>query len=391
MCRFKFMPKMQSKIEKLIAELCPNGVEFKKLGDVCEVLRGKRLTKKELSDNDKYPVFHGGIEPLGYYKRYNRKANATMVINTGSVGEIGYSFVDFWSSDGTFTIKTSQYVDDRFIYFVLKSQESYLKTQKREGGVPTISREAVENLKIPLPPLAVQEEIVKILDNFTALEAELEAELEARKKQYEYYRSTLINSIKGVKQVPLSELAQIYDGTHQTPKYTSEGVPFASVENIKSIYGTKKYISRNDFQKNYKIRPQIGDLFMTRIGVIGACAIVDRDDDLAYYVTLTLIRPNKKQILSHFLRHFIESDTGKRELQKRTLVNAVPIKINLGDIGKIIISVPNIHEQERIASILDKFETLTNDISIGLPAELKARRQQYEYYRGKLLTFNEVG
>lgn len=171
---------------------CPDGVEFRKLGEICEVLRGKRLTKKELSDKGKYPVFHGGIEPLGYYNQYNRNANTTMVINTGSVGEVGYSFVDFWSSDGTFTINTPEYINDRFIYFYLKCHEAFLKTQKREGGVPTISRETVENIQIPTLPLPVQQEIVNILDKFNQLEEELNAELEARRKQYEYYRNKLL-------------------------------------------------------------------------------------------------------------------------------------------------------------------------------------------------------
>lgn len=112
-----------------------------------------------------------------------------MVINTGSVGEVVWSGVDFWSSDGTFVIETTDEINDRFLYFYLKIQEPFLKSQKREGGVPTIDRQTVENILIPLPPLPVQEEIVNILDKFT----ELEAELEARRKQYEYYRGKLLN------------------------------------------------------------------------------------------------------------------------------------------------------------------------------------------------------
>jgi len=181
-----------NKIEKIIKELCPNGIEFKELGEVAQVLRGKRLTKKELSDNGEYPVFHGGLIPLGRYDKFNRRAKQTMVINTGSVGEVVWSDVDFWSSDGTFVVETSENIDNKYLYYFLKKQEPYLKTQKREGGVPTIDRIAVEKLQIPLPPLEIQQEIVNILDKFTELEMELEAELEARKKQYEYYRSKLL-------------------------------------------------------------------------------------------------------------------------------------------------------------------------------------------------------
>ncbi len=129
---------------------------------------------------------------------------------------------------------------------------------------------------------------------------------------------------------------------------------------------------------------------MTRIGSIGSCAVVENDEPLAYYVTLTLIRPNTSVMLSRYLKYIIESGVGVRELRKRTLVNATPIKINLGEIGKIVLPVPSLDEQTRIVDILDKFDALVNDISSGLPAEIAARRQQYAYYRDKLLTFKEA-
>ena len=127
---------------------------------------------------------------------------------------------------------------------------------------------------------------------------------------------------------------------------------------------------------------------MTRIGSIGVCYVIDGDEPLAYYVSLALLRIKTGIVISRFLRYYIESKNGKRELYKRTLVNAVPIKINKEDIGKIMIAVPPIEEQKRIVSILDRFDKLCNDISEGLPAEIEARRKQYEYYRDKLLSFN---
>lgn len=195
--------------------------------------------------------------------------------------------------------------------------------------------------------------------------------------------------IKEIDVYRLSEIAEIYDGTHQTPKYQNEGIPFISVENIENIYDSQKYISREDYNK-YKIKPKVGDVFMTRIGSIGKCAVFYKNEDIAYYVSLALIRPNQKIINSYYLKYLLESVIGKRELRKRTLVNAVPIKINKDDIGKIKLPIPPLEEQERIVSILDRFDKLCNDISEGLPAEIEARRKQYEYYRDKLLNFKEL-
>src|SRR5690606_15672203 len=144
---------------------------------------------------------------------------------------------------------------------------------------------------------------------------------------------------------------------------------FVSVQNIKNLYATNKYISPEDFEK-YKYKPHKGDIFMTRIGSIGSCAIVENDDPLAYYVTLTLIRANHDIVTSKYLKHLIESDIGQRELLKRTLVNATPIKINLGEIGKIKIPIPCPENpvksqkiQNEIVSVLDEMDAKTQAIT----------------------------
>jgi len=216
--------------------------------------------------------------------------------------------------------------------------------------------------------------------------------LEARRHQFAVYRDELIASTgaDGLDLRTIGEVSLINDGTHQTPRYTNEGVRFVSVENIASPSDSKKCISEEDFLKLYKVKPRRGDVLMTRIGSIGVCAVVENDDPLAYYVTLALIRPDPVVVNSRFLRHAIESRTGRLELRKRTLVNAVPIKINLGEISKVRLPLPSLEEQSRIADILDSFHALVNDLSIGLPAELAARRKQYEHYRDKLLTFEEA-
>ena len=190
-----------SKIDDMLKQLCPNGVEFKELKDSCDVLRGKRLIKSQLSSEYKYPVFHGSLEPLGYFNEKNRDANKVLVVNTGSVGDVGWCDREFWSSDGCFTIKTPDSIDDKFLYYYLKTQERQIKSETRTGGVPTISRETIERIRIPVPPLDIQREIVKILDKFT----ELEAELEARKKQYAFYRDKLL-SFKDFPPPPTAEM-----------------------------------------------------------------------------------------------------------------------------------------------------------------------------------------
>lgn len=143
----------------------------------------------------------------------------------------------------------------------------------------------------------------------------------------------------GVEYRTLNTICNVYDGTHQTPQYTDSGIKFASVENIADPYATEKYISVSDYEK-YKIKPQRNDLLMTRIGSIGVCTVIESDEPLAYYVSLALLRPDNSILNSRYLKYAIESLHCRKELRKRTLVNAVPIKINMGDIGKITLPVP---------------------------------------------------
>lgn len=334
---------------------------------------------------------------MGYFKEYNRNENTVTISRVGAnAGFVNFIAEKFYLNDKCFSVIPYQSkIVVKFLFYILKSIETSLINLQSEGGVPTINIVKVGNIEIPIPPLPIQQEIVRILDTFTDLQNELstnlQTELEARKKQYAYYRDCLLNfeGVKGVEWKKLGEVCNIYDGVHQTPKYQESGIPFISVENINNIYGSKKYISQEAFDA-FKIKPQIGDLFLTRIGVIGVCGIFNRQEDIAYYVSLALLRPDKEKIITAYLKYIIESNIGKKELRKYTLINAVPIKINKSDIAKIEIPIPPLSEQRCIVSILDQFETLVNDLSIGLPAELEARRKQYEYYRDKLLTFDRV-
>lgn len=174
--------------------LCPNGIEWKTLGKVCDVKRGKRLTTKELNTENGYPVFHGGIEPIGFYHIANRPANTVMVINVGaSAGNVGFCDKEFWSSDGCFCISQCDDINSRFLFYYLLGCEHQLKSKVRRAGIPTLDNKVVESLQIPVPPLAVQQTIVEQLDKFTALIQNIENELALRQKQYEYYREKLLS------------------------------------------------------------------------------------------------------------------------------------------------------------------------------------------------------
>jgi type I restriction enzyme S subunit len=210
--------------------------------------------------------------------------------------------------------------------------------------------------------------------------------------QLEKYRDEAMSSLDDTnsRQMSLSECAGIFDGTHQTPTYTSEGVKFVSVENIDSLSTSTKFVSQADFETLYKTKPQKGDLLMTRIGSVGRCAVIDIDEPLAYYVSLALIKPQQDLILSSYIKHFLQSHSGRIELDKRTLHHAVPLKINLGDLGKVLIRVPDLETQARFTNLFDKFEELFHSRAAGLSAELFCRRQQYEHYRTKLLAFKEL-
>ena len=394
-----------SKLEELIKELCPNGVEYKRVKDFFIRLKGTPITAgkmKEIEDiNGEIRVFAGGKTVINAKEKDIPNVNITKV---PAVLVQSRGVIDFIYYDKPFTFKNEMWAYTsgnvttvKYLYYVLKNAVNYFReAASGMGSLPQISLTITEEFKIPLPPLAVQREIVHILDKFTLLSQELEdklaAELAARRVQYEYYRDKLLNLTKQeysiYAQIYLGDICQIYDGTHQTPKYTDFGVKFVSVENIENLYASQKYISNEDYETNYKIKPACGDILMTRIGVIGKCAVVDRDEPLAYYVSLALLKPNYQKVSSKYLKYYLESSIGKRGLRKLTLVNAVPIKVNMGDIKKVKISLPPLDVQERIVKVLDNFDAICSDLGIGLPAEIEKRQQQYEFYRDKLLTFD---
>ena len=184
-----------SKIEELIQQYCPDGVEYVKLGEVCEVCRGVRVVKKQLSDSG-YPVFQNCLAPMGYFDKTNCKGETTYIICAGAAGSIGYTKEDCWAADDCQYIKCSGNIINKYIYYCLLTNQNILLSKVRKASIPRLSPNVIKDLSIPIPPLSEQQRIVDILDRFDALvndlSAGLPAEIEARRKQYEYYRDTLL-------------------------------------------------------------------------------------------------------------------------------------------------------------------------------------------------------
>ncbi|GAA9040838.1 restriction endonuclease subunit S [Helicobacter pylori] len=186
------------RLKSLLQTLAPKGVEFRKLGEVCEIIRGKRVTKKEILDKGKYPVVSGGIGFMGYLNEYNREENTITIAQYGTAGFVNWQNQKFWANDVCFSVIPKENLINRYLYYVLTNMQNYLYSISNRSAIPySISSSNIMQITIPIPPLEIQQEIVKILDQFSILTTDLlagiPAEIEARKKQYEYYREKLLS------------------------------------------------------------------------------------------------------------------------------------------------------------------------------------------------------
>lgn len=388
-----------SSLTELIHERCPLGVAYTRIADISTVLRGKRLTKNELTIAGAFPVFHGGLEPLGFYSQKNREADTTMVINVGaSAGTVGFCERDFWSSDGCFCISHSEHALSKYVYYVLVNQQSFLMSKVRKAGIPTLDAKVVENLQIPLPPLAVQQEIVRILDSFTELTVELNekltAELTARRKQYEHYRDELLTFGDDVPFVKLGDSCHVITkGT--TPKaYTQSGVTFIKTEAIDGNslnYSKLSYIdveTHNTTLKRSILKTD--DILITIAGAtIGKCAMVpEKLLPANTNQALAIVRLNET-VCKKYIFYILQSHYMKEYINASAKGSAQP-NLNLEQLNNFKFPLPPLAEQKRIVETLERFDAICNDMTSGLPAEITARQKQYEYYRDKLLTFKEL-
>lgn len=192
-----------NKIEQMLQELCPNGVEYKKLGEVSNITIGEFVHKNKQNLNGKYPVYNGGTSNTGFYDEFNNTKNKIIISARGAnAGFVNRVFVNYWAGNSCYSIEMNnpKELDWNYIYYYLKSNQTRLIGEQQTGSIPAVSKKQIYNIEIPIPPFPIQEEIVRILDHFTeltaSLQAELQAELQARQEQYEYYRNKLLTFTK---------------------------------------------------------------------------------------------------------------------------------------------------------------------------------------------------
>lgn len=374
-----------NRIHEMIKELCPDGVERVRLGDICTVLRGKRLTKSQLSDNQKYPVYHGGKDPIGYYSDSNRPADTVMIINVGaSAGTVGYSSSDFWSSDGCFCISQSDNVVAKYLYQYLFEHETIIKSQVRNAGIPTLNSSAVENIEIPLPPLAIQQEIVSVLDSFTTLIDKMKQEVEKRKKQMEYYREKLLTFDDGeCEWKTLAEVCKIKNGytpSKSNSNYWEDGtIPWFRLDDIRQNGRVLKDATQHITQEAVKrgIPFKANSVIVSTTATIGEHALIEVP--FVCNQQITVLTPNNS-LLSKYL-YFLGYGIG--QWCKANVNGAGLAIIPTSRVGDCEIPIPSIERQSSIVSTLDKFESYISK----LEKMIALRQKQYEYYREQLLTF----
>ena len=271
------------------------------------------------------------------------KANAILMSVRAPVGAVNIATQDCCIGRGLASITPKEGKSTTmFIYYALKYMEEDIDRLGTGSTFKAINKESYAKIQMPNAEISDQTKFVSIAE-------------QADKSKFTSLKSQFIEMFGQVSEESpcLNDIAQVYDGTHKTPTYTDSGIPFISVENISDVYGSKKYISKDDYDL-YKHKPESGDIFMTRIGSIGKCAVYESHDPLAYYVSLALIKPNKDIVHPKFLKYYIESTDGALELKKRSLLKAFPMKINLGEIGKIKVIVPGKDKQLEFVKVAEQ-------------------------------------
>lgn len=375
-------------IDEMIKELCPDGVEWKALGEVCEVTKGKQLNKTLLTTDGKYPAYNGGKTYSGRTDSYNVEANTVIVSQGGaSAGFVNFVETCFWANAHCYYLLPDiAILSNRYLYHFIKMKQNYLMDFQHGAGIPALKSDKLTKLKIPLPPIEIQQEIVEILDKFTdyvtELTSELTSELTFRQQQYSFYRDRLLSFEDQVYQVEWKTLGEVFDivaggdvpkdnfSERQTDRYL---IPILSngIEE-KSLYGWTN-IPKVD-------KPS---LTVSARGTIGWTSYREKP---FYPIVRLLVLTPKIELNLRYAYHFMKSIEDKYDVPQ----SGIP-QLTKPMIKDKSIPLPSLATQARIVQVLDNFDTVCNDLNIGLPKEIELRQKQYEFFRDKLLTFTTEG
>ena len=394
------------KIDELIKQMCPEGVKWVTLGDYCNRLKGTPITAgkmKEIQCNTgDIRVFAGGKTVVNAYEKDIPNANVirepAILVQSRGVIDVVYYDNPFTFKNEMWAYTTSCQCTTKFIYYFLKGVVPELRIKATSmGAFPQISIPDTNNLSIPLPPLPIQEAIVEILDKFDRLSAELQAELQARKTQYEYYRNQLLTRFapdQQVKEYSLGELGTFTRGTGlQKSDFVEEGFPCIHYGQVHTFYKTfadkTKSFTSLDLAKKLK-KAKKGDLIIatTSEDVCACCKATAWLGDTEVAISGDSYMYSHSQNPKYMAYLFQTEEFAKQKSKVAT--GAKVVRVSGEAMAKFRFMFPSLSEQARIVSILDKFEALVNDLSQGLPAEIEAVKEQYEYYRNKLLTFDKI-
>ncbi|WP_406606423.1 restriction endonuclease subunit S [Bifidobacterium bifidum] len=400
-----------SRIDDLIAEYCPDGVKHQTLGEIGEFIRGNGIQKRDFQDSGFGCIHYGQI--YTYYglfadhtksfidpdlaEKRKKAYKGDLVIATTSENEEDVCKACAWLGEEPIAISGDAYIfrhhqNPKYISYCFQSELFQSQKKKYITGtkVLRVNGDAMAKIHVPVPPLPVQEEIVRILDSFSSLEAELEAELEARRKQYAYYRNELL-TFERVVTVCIQDICiRICSGGTPSSKrhdYYDGNVPWLRTQDIdfNVINQTSATISDEGLRNSAAQWIPANCVIVAMYGATAAKVAVNSIPLTTNQACCNLqIDETKADV--RYVFHWLSNEYE----HLKALGEGSQSNINAKKVKSYPISLPPLEEQRRIVSILDRFDKLTNDLSSGLPAEIEARRKQYEYYRDRLLSFDEL-
>ncbi len=401
-----------SKLDELIKEYCPDGVEYKRIKDEYQRLKGTTITAGKMKEIEnprgEIKIIAGGKTVVMANESDIPNANITRV---PAVLVQSRGIIDFIYYDEPFTFKNEMWaytckenVSVKFLYYVLKNNISYFQdAASRTGSLPQISLPITEEFKVPVPPLEVQCEIVRVLDSFTSLTAELTKELAkeltARKKQYEYYRNQLLSYDDQIEKIPMGELFDFRNGLSKGKEYFGKGIPFIRYTDVYNHRALRKkditaLVECTDKEKE-NLKVSRGDVLFTRTSetaedVGWSSVMLDEIGECVFNGFTIKATPKTNKLLPEYCAYcFTTNDFRKYVTSHCAFTTRASLTGN--SLSEYKLSVPSIMVQKKIVDVLDNFESICSDLNIGLPAEIEARQKQYEFYRDALLTFAEKG